>query len=430
MSKVNKFTIIGAGSSYTPELIDGFIKNQKEFQIDRLFLYDIDLERLDIVGGMVARQLQYADLPTQVIKTENRPEAVEGADYIVSQIRVGQMPARVLDEKIPLKYNVIGQETTGPGGTFKAWRTIPASLDIAQDVMRYAPDAWFLNFTNPSGIITEALAKHTNLKVIGLCDNPINAQVTIAMALKVEKSRIFLKWMGMNHVNWIAQVLLDGVDITSRVMDMIEDRVHDRLNYRFPVDTELIRALGVIPNFYLQYYYHHPRIVEKLKAESQTRGEVVIGLEKILYQKYADPNLFVKPPELSKRGGAMYSQAVMPLIISIHNDRRDIQAVVTQNNGAISDFPDDSVVEVPCTIGKYGAIPLSIGALPQTIRGLAQQVKTWENLTVDAGVTGSRKLALAALMTNPQIPSLEVARQVFNEMLSAHCAYLPQFMGE
>jgi 6-phospho-beta-glucosidase len=429
MTKISKFTIIGGGSSYTPELIDGLIQQQTEIGIEDLVLYDIDGERQEIVCGMVERQYRYAGLPTRVTATTDLQQAVEGAEFIVSQIRVGKMPARVLDEKIPLRYNILGQETTGPGGTFKAWRTIPASLQIADAVTRYAPDAWYLNFTNPSGIVTEALLKHSSVKVIGLCDNPVNARYTIALAMGIRTEQVYLEWMGMNHVNWIRRVLVDGKDVTHQVMDMIEMKVNERLNYRFPTDIELIRALDVLPNFYLQYYYHHPRITALRQSEKQTRGEVVMELEKVLFEAYRNPNQHVKPAELGQRGGAMYSKAAIPLIISITQDRRDVQSVVTRNNRAIIDFPEDAAVEVPCVIGKHGAFPLHVGVLPQTIRGLAEHVKAWESLTVKAGVTGSRLDALAAMTANPLVPSLDTARQVLDEMMAAHAHYLPQFFS-
>lgn len=428
MAKISKFTIIGGGSSYTPELIDGLIQQHDDISIEELILYDIDEDRQHAVCSMVERQYRYANLSTRVTATTHLQQAVEDAEFIVSQIRVGKMPARILDEKIPLKYNILGQETTGPGGTFKAWRTIPASLQIADAVTRYAPNAWYLNFTNPSGIITEALCKHSSVKVIGLCDNPVNAQYTIAMAMNVQMEQVFLEWMGMNHVNWIRRVLVDGKDVTHQVMDLIEAKVNARLNYRFPTDIELVRALDVLPNFYLQYYYHHPSIIAQRQAEKQTRGEVVMELEKKLFAAYRNPDQHKKPAELEQRGGAMYAKAAIPLIVSIAQDRRDIQSVVTRNNGAIANFPEDVAVETPCLIGKHGAFPLHMGPMPATIRGLAEHVKAWESLTVKAGVTGSKRDALAAMTANPLVPSVDIARQVLDEMLSAHARYLPQFL--
>ena len=422
MAKVEKVAIIGGGSSYTPEFIEGFINHENEIQVGEIALFDVDEERLNIVGGMVQRQVHYAELDTRVTLTLSRPKAVEGARFVASQMRVGQMPARIRDEKIPLKHDVIGQETTGPGGTLKAWRTIPVTLDVARDIEKYAPGAWYLNFTNPSGIITEAILKHTNLKVVGLCNNPINIQRMIAEAMGVRDEQVFLEWIGLNHVNWVRRIYVDGQDITERVFEGFE-KFKDELH--FPV--ELVRMLGVLPTFYLQYYYDHPHKLAEAKATPKSRGEVVQEVEKALFEKYKDPNQMVKPPELSQRGGALYSEAAMRLMLSLLLDRRDIQIVVTRNNGAISDLPDDASVEVPCVIGAHGVTPLHMGHLPETIRALCQQAKAWESWTVEAGVTGSRQAALMAMTVNPLVPSFEVARALVDEMLEANRDYLPQF---
>jgi 6-phospho-beta-glucosidase len=422
MAKIEKVAIIGGGSSYTPEFIEGFINHEKEIQVGEITLYDIDEERLNIVGGMVKRQVHHAELDTRITLTLSRQEAVEGARFVASQMRVGQMPARIRDEKIPLKYDVIGQETTGPGGTLKAWRTIPVTLELARDIERYAPEAWYLNFTNPSGIITEAIFKHTHLKVVGLCNNPINVQRMIAQAMGVRDEQIFLEWIGLNHVNWVRRIYLDGQDITERVLDAFE---MFREELHFP--AELVRTLGVLPTYYLQYYYDHPRKLAEAKAAPKTRGEVVLEVEKALFEKYKDPNQVVKPPELSQRGGALYSEAAIRLILSLLLDRRDVQIVVTRNNGAIRDLPDDASVEVPCIVGAHGVTPLQMGYLPDTIRALCQQAKAWESWTVEAGVTGSRQAALMAMMVNPLVPSFEVARALVDEMLEANRDYLPQF---
>ncbi len=422
MAKIEKVAIIGGGSSYTPEFIEGFINHENEIQVGEIALFDIDEERLNIVGGMVQRQVHYAELDTRVKLTLSRPEAVEGAHFIASQMRVGQMPARIRDEKIPLKHDVIGQETTGPGGTLKAWRTIPVTLDVARDIEKYAPGAWYLNFTNPSGIITEAILKHTNLKVVGLCNNPINIQRMIAEAMGVRDEQVFLEWIGLNHVNWVRRIYVDGQDITERVFENFE-KFEDELH--FP--AELVRMLGVLPTFYLQYYYDHPHKLAEAKAAPKSRGEVVQEVEKALFEKYKDPNQMVKPPELSQRGGALYSEAALRLMLSLLLDRRDVQIVVTRNNGAIPDLPGDASVEVPCVIGAHGVTPLHMGNLPETIRALCQQAKAWESWTVEAGVTGSRQAALMAMTVNPLVPSFEVARALVDEMLEANRDYLPQF---
>jgi 6-phospho-beta-glucosidase len=425
MGSIEKVTIIGGGSSYTPELIDGFIQHEHELRVGEIALFDIDEERLEIVGSMVQRQVRYAELDTRVSLNRSRPQAIEGADFVISQMRVGKMPARILDEKLPLKYDIVGQETTGPGGTLKAWRTIPVALEIALEMERYAPDAWYLNFTNPSGIITEAILKNTNLKVVGLCNNPINIQRLIANLFEVEDEQIFLEWVGLNHVNWVRRVYRKGEDITQKVIQALA-RSGDEL----PFDPELVDALGVIPTYYLQYYYDHPKKLAAVKAANKSRGEVVLEVEKALFEKYKDPNQVVKPPELGQRGGALYSEAAMRLMISLRLDRRDIQILVTRNNGAITDLPEDASVEVPCVVGAHGVTPLNMGRLPATIRTLCQQAKAWESWTVEAGVTGSRQAALMAMLTNPLVPSFEVARALLDEMLEAHRDYLPQFFKQ
>ncbi|MEW6567798.1 MAG: 6-phospho-beta-glucosidase [Chloroflexota bacterium] len=424
-ASINKLTYIGGGSTYTPEFVDGFIQHEGEVELKEIALFDIHEERLNVVGGMVQRMLQHAELETKVTLSLKRPEAVEGAQFVVSAIRVGGMEARIQDEKIPLKYGVLGQETTGPGGTLKAWRTIPVTLDIAKDVARYAPGSWYLNFTNPSGIITEALLKHTDLKAVGLCNNPINMQMGLALLFGAEPQDVFLEWMGLNHVNWIRRVYVRGEDMTARLMDMLDDLLQ---HPEFPhFDPEMVRALGVFPTHYLQYYYDHPRKVAEAQAVPKTRGEVVRQVEQALLAKYADSSQVVKPPELGQRGGALYSEAALRVILSLLLDRRDVQILVTRNGSSLPDLPPDAAVEVPCVVGAHGVTPLSLGPLPETIRALCQQAKAWESWTVQAGVSGDRKAALVAMLTNPLVPSFEVAKGLVDEMLEANRGYLPQF---
>jgi 6-phospho-beta-glucosidase len=420
--RIEKLAYIGGGSSYTPEFVDGFIQHQDEVEVEEIALHDISEDRLQVVGGMVERMLRYAELDTNVTLTTTRPEAIEGADFIVSAIRVGGLEARIRDEKIPLKYNVVGQETTGPGGTLKAWRTIPVALEIARDLERYAPGAWYLNFTNPSGIITEAIFKNSDLKVVGLCNNPINVQMGLAIFFDATPDEVFLEWVGLNHVNWIQRVFVRGVDRTEELIDRIEE-----MPFLNEHDPSLVKALGVIPTGYLRYYYYHTKMVEELKGVEKTRGEVVTQVEQDLMEKYADPNQLIKPPELSLRGGALYSEAAMRLILSLMFDRRDIQILVTRNNGSIPDLPDDASVEVPCVVGAHGVTPLHMGSLPDTIRALCQQAKAWESWTVEAGVTGDSGAALMALLTNPLVPSFEIAQELLDDMLPANKDFLPQF---
>lgn len=425
---IEKIAVIGGGSSYTPELIDGFIQNESDLRVGEIALYDIDEERLNIVGGMAQRQVRYAEMDTKVTLSTNRPQAVEGAKFVLSSMRVGKMPARILDERIPLKYNVIGQETTGPGGTFKAFRTIPVTLDIAKDMHKYAPDAWYINFTNPSGIMTEAILKHTDLNVVGLCNNPINMIAGMAEVFHVEPKDVFLEWVGLNHVNWIRKVYIKGQDMTQTLMDNLEKFAENEEMPR--LEPELIRTLGVIPTYYLQYYYYHPARLAEAKAAEKTRGETVLEVEQELLKKYADPKVLVKPEELAQRGGARYSEAAVNLILSLMLDRRDVQIVVARNGDAISDLPPDASVEVPCVVGAHGVTPLVMGKLPDSIRTLCQQAKAWESATVKAAVSGSRRDAILAMLQNPLVPDYPTAVALVDEMLEAHKDYLPQFFNK
>ncbi len=422
---IEKIAVIGGGSSYTPELIDGFIQHEKDLNVGEIALFDIDEERLNIVGGMAERMVRYAEMDTRVSLHAERPSAIEGARFVLSSMRVGQMAARIQDEKIPLKYGVIGQETTGPGGTLKAWRTIPVTLEIAKDMQKYAPDAWYINFTNPSGIITEALIKHTDLNVVGLCNNPINTIAAMAQAFQVQPEEVFLEWMGMNHVNWVRKVYIKGQDVTAVLMERLEEFMQIEEMPKF--DPELVRTLGVLPTYYLQYYYYHPQRVKEAQAAEKTRGEAVYEVEKDLLKKYADPNVLVKPAELAQRGGARYSEAAVNLIMSLMLDRRDVQIVVARNGISLPDLPADSAVEVPCVVGAQGVTPLKMGRFPESIRALAIQSKAWESAVVQAAVSGSRRDAVLAMLQNPLVPDYPTAVKLVDEMLEAHKTFLPQF---
>ena len=425
MIHIPKICIIGGGSTYTPEFVDGFIQRRDRLEVGEIALFDISATRLEVVGGLVKRMVAHAGLKTAISTYTQRPAAVEGAVFIVSQIRVGGVDARIRDEKIPLKYDVIGQETTGPGGFMKAMRTIPVTLDIARDVERYAPSAWYLNFTNPSGIITETLFKHTSLKVVGLCNNPINAIMGLAAFSGVSDDDVFLDWVGLNHLAWIRAAYVKGHALSlDQMVDLAGRSEH------FPFEPDLIRLLGMVPIGYLAYYYYHDQVVKEAKTAAKTRGEVVKQVEGDLLKMYSDPNLVTKPPELMKRGGAFYSEMAVRLITSLLTDRRDVQIVIARNRGCIADLPDDVAIEVPCVIGAHGVSPLNVGPLPQVIRPLVQTVKAYEEYAVEAGVTGSREAALRALLTHPLVPSYAVAKPLLEELLEANKALLPQFFPE
>ncbi|MBC8589084.1 6-phospho-beta-glucosidase [Paratissierella segnis] len=429
-----KIATIGGGSSYTPELIEGFIKRYDELPVKDLYLVDIEegKEKLDIVGNLAKRMIKNAGVNINVHLTLDRREAIKDADFVTTQFRVGLLDARIRDEKIPLKYDVIGQETTGPGGFAKAQRTIPVILDICKDIEELAPDAWLINFTNPSGIITETVLKHTKVKAIGLCNVPIGMVYGAAEIMGVDVNRVSIDFAGLNHLVWGTHVYLDGEDVTDKLIyslgigkSMSMKNVAD-----IPWEPEFISSLGMYPCPYHRYYYLTDQMLEEIKKDAQTlgtRGEQVKKIEEELFKLYKDLDLNVKPPQLEKRGGAHYSDAACSLINSIYNDKKDIRVVNVKNNGTILDLPDDVVIETNAVIDKAGAHPLSIGHVPTKIRGLMQVVKAYEELTIEAGVNGNYDAALQALTVNPLVPSAMIAKKILDDIIEQNKYYLPQY---
>ncbi|MFO1442091.1 6-phospho-beta-glucosidase [Bacillus sp. Bva_UNVM-123] len=436
MAKGLKVATIGGGSSYTPELIEGFIKRYHEFPLSELWLVDIEegKEKLEIVGNLAKRMVQKAGLPINVHLTLDRRAALKEADFVTTQFRVGLLEARAKDERIPLKYGVLGQETNGPGGLFKGLRTIPVILDICEEMEELCPEAWLINFTNPAGMVTEAVLRYSNIdKVVGLCNVPIGMEMGIAKLLNVEHSRIRIDFAGLNHMVYGLDVFVDGVSVKDKVMNLLTDPKHTGFVKNIPGygwEPEFLQALDVLPCPYHMYYYKTKTMVDKdiENAEKEgTRAEVVQRLEKELFELYKDENLAIKPPQLEKRGGAYYSDAAVRLITSIYNDKGDIQPVNTMNRGAIASIPYESAVEVSCMITKDGPRPITVGALPVPVRGLVQQIKSFERIAAEAAVTGDYNTALLALTINPLTPSDKIAKAILDEMLEAHKEHLPKF---
>ena len=438
MEKGIKIVTIGGGSSYTPELVEGFIKRYDSLPVRELWLVDIPEgeEKLNIVGNLAKRMVKKAGLPIEVHLTLDRREALKDADFVTTQFRVGLLAARAKDERIPLKYNVIGQETNGPGGLFKGLRTIPIILDIVKDLEELCRNAWLINFTNPAGMVTEAVLRHSNWKrIVGLCNVSISIQMGIAKLLEVEASRVHVDFAGLNHMVFGLNVYLDGKNITPDFLEKMTKHKSDTMKNIAAIDWEpdFIKALGAIPCGYHRYYYKQAEMLQnelEEAAEQGTRAEVVQQLEKELFELYKDEHLDIKPPQLEKRGGAYYSDAACSLIDSMYNDRRDIQPVNTINNGAIASIPDESAVEISSIITKEGPKPITIGDLPVAVRGLVQQIKSFERVAAEAAVTGNYHTALLTMTINPLLPSDKVAKQILDEMLEAHKEHLPQFFKE
>ncbi len=430
-----KMVVVGGGSSYTPEIIEGLLNRKEELPLSELWLVDVPAgkEKLDIVAGLTKRMVAKHGNPFPVKTTLERKEALEGADFVLSQFRVGMLDARIRDEKIPLRYGAIGQETVGAGGFAKAMRTIPVVLDLCKEMERLCPEAFLINFTNPAGVVTEAASIHSKVKVIGLCNNPINMENWVAKQFNVAHSDVYIEFVGCNHLVWGNRVLVKGEDVTRQALEKLAgDTTMNNKNiptHEWP--RELVLSLGAFPNPYHMYYYRHEvmlaEMLENHRAGKPSRGEEVKKVEGELFKKYQDPNLDVKPEELSKRGGALYSEAAVRLIDSIYNDRKDIQCVDTVNNGAILDLPDHVVIEASSVITAQGPKPVTVGHLRPQIKGLLQLIKAFEELTIKAAVYGDEGAALQALTLNPLVPSADAAQKILNDILAENADFLPQF---
>ena len=432
-----KIVTIGGGSSYTPELVEGFIKRYQELPVRELWLVDIEdgKEKLEIVGKLAQRMVKKAGLETKVIMTLDRRAALKDADFVTTQFRVGQLDAREKDELIPLKYGVIGQETNGPGGMFKALRTIPVIFDIIKDCQELCPNAWIISFTNPSGINAEAVFRHTGWKkFIGLCNGPVDMIKDIEKILQVkDDDNLDVRIGGLNHMIFALDVQLNGINVNKELIEKINDeKTQESLKniVDIPWSRDFISGFGYIGIGYLRYYLQKQQMLEHCLEDAknhQCRAQVVKQVEKELFEKYKDESLDVKPKELELRGGAYYSDAACNLISSLYNDKGDIQVVDTLNQGAITNLPDDVVVEVSCRITKDGPQPLCIGELPLQISGLVQQLKAFEILTTNVALSGNYQDALVAMSINPLVQSEITAKKILDEMLEAHKQYLPQF---
>ncbi|MFD2614115.1 6-phospho-beta-glucosidase [Paenibacillus gansuensis] len=421
-----KIAIIGAGSTYTPELIEGMIKRKDVLPISELVLMDIDERKLSIVGNLSERMIEAAGLSCRVVKTDNLDTALTDADFVLAQMRVGKLPARVLDETIPLKYNLIGQETCGIGGFFKAMRTIPVMLQIAKRMEELCPNAWLINFSNPAGIITEALLNHSKVKMLGLCNVPYNMFKSIRETLDLNQPDI--TYVGLNHLSWITAIEENGTDYLKSALDM---GLNSEAMKNIPssgFSKELVQMVGAIPSSYLEYYYFKEKKLKLLSESELTRGQKCIQIEEELLGIYEDSELHSKPELLSSRGGANYSEVAISLVDAIYNDKQEVHVVNLLNNGALEFMEDNDAVEVCAVIGKDGAKPVPVpGFDNRHIIDYMRMVKAYERETVAAAVTGSEDAAMRALLMNPLVGDYNSAHDCFQELKEAHKEYLPQF---
>jgi len=436
MKKELKIVTIGGGSSYTPELIEGFINRYETLPVTELWLVDVEKgkEKLEIITNLAKRMVEKSGLPIKIFATLDRRSALKDADFVTTQMRVGLLDARIKDERIPLSHGLIGQETNGFGGMFKALRTIPIILDIVKDMQELCPDAWLINFTNPAGMVTEAIYRYTNFKkAIGLCNVPIGMAAGIAKLLEVDRSRITMEIQGSNHNIFATDVCLDGKSVFNQVMELYINNAENasmRNIKALEYSKGLLKGLNAIPCPYHNYYFFTKEQLETQLEEfekGEVRAEVVKKVEEELFELYKDVNLKEKPKQLEQRGGALYSEAACNLIDSLHNNKGDAQYVNIPNKGTITNLPNDCSIEVACFITADGPKPTPLGELKPTVNGLIQTIKSFESLVVQAAVEGSKEIAITAMNVNPLCSSDHLANTVFEEMLEAHKEYLPQF---
>ncbi|MFC0623703.1 6-phospho-beta-glucosidase [Kribbella deserti] len=407
-----KLTVVGGGSTYTPELIDGFARLRESLPVDELVLADPATDRLELVGGLAERIFAKQGHPGKITTTSDIEAAVDGADAVLLQLRVGGQAARNQDETWPLECGCVGQETTGAGGLAKALRTVPVVLDIAEKVRASNPDAWIIDFTNPVGIVTRALLQEGH-KAVGLCNVAIGFQRKFAAMLDVDHSRVRLDHVGLNHLTWERGVRVDGEEVLPKLLAEHAQELADEIG----LPREVILGLGVVPSYYLRYFYKHDEVVRELKAKPSRAAEVA-AIEKQLLDMYADPALDEKPELLSKRGGAFYSEAAVDLASSLLNNTGDVQVVNTRNNGTLPFLPDDAVIEVPATVDARGTTPLPVRPLEPLYAGLVAGVTAYEHLALEAALHGGADRVFNALLAHPLIGQIEYANGLTDRLLA------------
>ena len=428
-----KVTVFGGGSTYTPELVKGFLERVETFPLKELWLMDIDQQRLDIIGEFTRRMVAARGNPFNLVITTDQHAAIADASYVITQLRVGQMKARREDEYLGKRHNLVGQETTGVGGMAKALRTIPVILKIAADMRSLAaPGAVLVNFTNPSGLVTQALSMYApDVAAVGVCNVPITAKMTIlemlenSMGVKIDPSRAELDTLGLNHLSWHRGFILDGEGVWPQVMQAFIKEL--RADPEAEFDPGLVENLQMIPNYYLHYFYYTRRVLAEQEKWPPSRAEEVMELEKDLLRQYADPALTELPPELMRRGGAYYSTMATQLLNAHYNNLGDTHIVNVRHGGAVGGYPPDWVMEMPCRVDKTGFHPIPTRPLPEVCFGLLAQVKSYEKLIAAAAVNGDRNIAYQALLANPLGPQADQAEKVLDDILATNKSYLPYY---
>jgi len=427
-----KVSVIGGGSTYTPELLQGFIERQEVFPIDELWLMDIDPDRLEIVGGFAQRIARHKNARFKVVLSKDQSETIKHASYVITQLRVGHMASRRKDEYLGKRHGLIGQETTGIGGMAKALRTIPVILDIAGDIKQYSPDAWLVNFANPSGLVTEALTRYApGINAVGVCNVSLTTKMEILQRLNAKMGTNYMprdariKTLGLNHLTWFYGFELDGIDYWPEIMNFLIEAMNKEEDPYF--DPHTLSMLKMFPNPYLRYYYYTDEMYQKQNHWPPSRAEEVIKIESDLLEIYAQKDRFEPPEELMQRGGAYYSTVATQLINAHYNDLNEVHVVNVRHNGAVPGWNRDWVLELPCRVNKSGIAPIPTSPLPLVCESLIAQVKAYEILTAKAAMSGDRKSAYLALLAHPLGPSADKIDEVLNDLLETNREYLAKF---
>jgi 6-phospho-beta-glucosidase len=416
-----KIAVVGGGSTYTPELVDGLGRMREVLPVEELVLVDPDRDRLELVGGFGRRILARMDHPARLTTTTDLEPALDGVDAVLLQLRVGGQAARQQDETWPLECGCVGQETTGAGGLAKALRTVPVVLDIADRVTAAAPEAWIVDFTNPVGIVTRALLQAGH-RAVGLCNVAIGFQRHFADLLGVDPEVVELDHVGLNHLTWERAVRVDGVDRLRHLLERHAAELAESLG----LPPGLLRALGVVPSYYLRYFYAHDEVVRELR-DAPSRASQVTEIEQQLLRMYADPGLDRKPELLEQRGGAYYSEAAVQLVAALlgRTDRATRQVVNVRNDGTLPFLPDDAVIEVPATVDRAGVRPLPAAPLDPLYAGLVAAVTSYEHLALDAALRGGYQRVFEALLAHPLVGQVDLAGALAERLIDHNRAYLP-----
>ncbi|WP_275558372.1 6-phospho-beta-glucosidase [Streptomyces sp. 5-6(2022)] len=416
-----KLAVVGGGSTYTPELIDGFARLRDVLPLEELVLVDPAADRLELVGGLARRIFAKQGHPGTISWTDDLDAGVDGADAVLLQLRVGGQAARNQDETWPLECGCVGQETTGAGGLAKALRTVPVVLDIAERVRRRNPDAWIVDFTNPVGIVTRALLTAGH-RAVGLCNVAIGFQRKFAKLLGVDPGEVTLEHVGLNHLTWERAVRVggtDGEDVLPKLLAEHGEAIAEDL--RMP--RTLVSRLGVVPSYYLRYYYQHDAVVRELRSKPSRAAEVA-AIERELLEMYGDPALDEKPELLGKRGGAFYSEAAVDLTSSLLGDTGEVRIVNTFNEGTLPFLSDDAVIEVPAAVNAQGAKPLPVRPLEPLFAGLVANVTAYERLALEAALKGGRERVFQALLSHPLIGQIEYAEKLTDDLIAHNREHL------